>query len=589
MYGPTIAPELNGGGTVLEQLTIRDLALIQHTQLTPSPNLTVISGETGGGKTLVVLALRLLRGEKARAEIVRHGAKAASVDGVFRLAGGERSAHVRKLYEEVLGTEPEDGRIVVSRVVDANGRSRARIDGRPVTVRDLVRFGSLLIEIHGQGKNRSLMRAETQTELLDAFAGLTEQREAFASELAQLRTIAAQLQKLRDGDRERRERVEFLRFCLGEIRSVEPARGEHAGLVRDAKIVHNADRLKQTLEAGVSSLHEGGEEHFVPVRERLSQLERDLRSLMEVDPGLGDATRMLEEAGLLIDEVVRELHSGLGRLDLDPERAAAITQRLDSIERLMARFGPGESELFDSIERMEGELDLLEDAASDPEALVAELDTRVGRLERDGVAITKSRRRAAKQLSRAMVQELALLGMERIQVEVRVDDLEGVSLLDRATELGTSSVDVFLAPNPGEPMTPLRETASGGEVARAMLVLKKILADADRVPVLVFDEADAEIGGRLGFAVGRKFREVAAKHQVLCVTHLPQIAAFADSHFLVGKRVERTGRKERTVSESRLLSAEERRFELASMVRGEEAVDDSALAEAERLIEIAGE
>lgn len=573
---------------MLEQLTIRGLALIECATLSPSRGLTVISGETGGGKSLIVQALRLLRGEKARADIVRRGATAASVDGVFRVESGERSAFVRELYEEVLGTQPEDDRIVVSRVLDAKGRSRARIDGRPVPLRELQRFGALLLEVHGQGANRSLMRSEIQTELVDAFAGGTAMRRDFAQRLSAARAVAKDLEDVRSKQRERRERIEWLQHCLGEIDAVDLRPGEHAELARDVKIQGSWTRMRETLGATLDELREREEG---AVLDRLRAVERDVEGLVELDDRLRAPGRMLDEAAILIDEAGHELASALDRLDFDPQRAEADRVRLAELDRLLERFGPSERELLETEARMREELEQLRDESRTPEALEDELERARSELGLAGDKLTKLRKRAAKRLSTLMIRELGDLGMSRVRVEVRVvEDSEVEDVLDVATPLGTSEVDVFLAPNPGEALTPLRNTASGGEVARVMLVLKKILADADLVPLLIFDEADAEIGGRLGLAVGRKLRDVARQHQVVCITHLPQIAAFADLHCMVRKSVHEesaAGATERTVAELRALSDRERQHELASMARGEAAVDDDALHEAGRLLELA--
>ncbi|HMQ21989.1 MAG TPA: DNA repair protein RecN, partial [Planctomycetota bacterium] len=290
------------------------------------------------------------------------------------------------------------------------------------------------------------------------------------------------------------------------------------------------------------------------------------------------------EATILVDEAAHELAAGLDRLDLDPREEAATRERLAALDRLYQRFGPGEDEVFEAQAAMTAELERLLDESRSPEALadrLAELEVQASEV---GAELTKARRVAAKKLSTLMVRELADLSMSRVRVDVRVTEHEAPTFLERASNLGTSEVAVFMAPNPGEPMTALHETASGGEVARVMLVLKKILADADCVPILVFDEADAEIGGRLGLQVGRKLRAVAQSHQVLCVTHLPQIAAFADQHCLVSKRVD----KGRTISELSVLVGEARERELASMARGE-ALDAQALEEASRLIALARE
>jgi DNA repair protein RecN (Recombination protein N) len=574
---------------MLEELTVRDLALLRQATLRPAKGLTVISGQTGGGKTLVVQALRLLRGEKADADVVRHGATAATIDGSFALTGGERSRRVRELYAEILGQPVEDERIVVSRSVDARGRSQARIDGRPVALRDLRRLGEFLIEIHGQGASQSLVRPESQTELLDAYAGLGERRRELARELHAVRALAERLAAQQKGEHERRERAEFLRFCLADIDRVGPRPGEMAELLAEAGVLRHLDQLRQVVEGGVRQLSEGEDGGSAPILEQLARLQREVVAAVAIDARLEGAARLVEEGRLALEEAARELRDGRERLDLDPLRLEAVEQRLADLQRLLERFGPSEEQLVEARQRMRKELALCEDATQSPEALQAELMRRVAELEASGGELTQARTKAARALSRTLVRELADLGMERLRAEVRIVLNEGDTALSRLTDLGTSHVEVFLAPNPGEPLTALQKTASGGEVARVMLALKKILADQDCVPVLVFDEIDAEIGGRLGLAMGRKLRQLATDHQVLCVTHLPQIAAFAHGHWLVAKRVETGADGERTVSELRELAGDDRQRELASMTRGEGAIDRGALAEAGRLLELAAD
>lgn len=573
---------------MLEQLTIRDLVLLKGSGLLPAEGLTVISGETGGGKSLVVTALRLLQGMRGKADLVRKGASAATIDGVFRLAEGERSRMVRELYEEVLGTQPEEDRILVTRVLDAKGRSKARIDGRPITQKDLQRFGALLLEIHGQGQNRSLVRPEIQTELLDAFAGTSGDREAFARQLIEARGLAQGLRDLQTNEHERLERLEFLRYCLGQIERVSPREGEVEELDQEGRILQNLDLLRRTLSQGLVELYEGSEgSDLRPAVETVTALARDIEALSDMDSRLSEAARLLDESRVLLEESVHELRAGLDRLELDPARLETVEARRSELQTLLDRFGPGEAALLETWARMQTELVSLEEGSRAPQALQEELDVVLADLVKRGEALSRKRRKAARKLSRTLVDELAGLGMDKARAELRILEHEGKEVLDRATALGLSEAEVYLAPNPGEDLTPLRDTASGGEVARVMLVLKKILADADCVPVLVFDEADAEIGGRLGLAVGRKLRAVAQNHQVLCITHLPQIAAFADLHCLVEKKVVEDESGERTISELRVLADSDRRLELASMSRGESALDDSALQEADRLLELA--
>ncbi len=570
---------------MLESLTIRNLALLEEACFTPASGLTVISGETGGGKTLVVRALRLLRGERGRAGLVRKGAVAATIDGVFRLSEGERSGRVRALHEEILGLPPEDDRILISRVLDPKGRGRARISGRPVGLSDLQRIGAWCIEIHGQGANKSLMRPEIQTEMVDAFGGLGKARREFAILLEEARKLERDLSHRLGLESTRRERRAFLRFCLAEIDELDPVEGELDDLRAEVRRLEHLDRLRETIGQGLADLHEGSPERPEPVVEELARVSRAIRGLVELDPSLENAASSLEDSVTLVEDAARELQAGLARLDIDPGLLEERRARLEAWERLCERFGPGESEVLSARERMRAELRELEDPERSEDRLRAALDEKLRACEEKGRLLTRGRKRAAKALERLMVRELSELGMSGVEVEFRVVEKTGGSLLEHANELGTSEIRIFLAPNPGEPPAPLSESASGGEVARTMLAFKKILADADRVPVLVFDEIESEIGARLGLEVGKKMRILGRSHQVICVTHLPQVAAFGDSHWLVRKEVEGKGARARTRSLLRPIEGEARRLELAQMAVGQAAVDEGALAEAGRLLQ----
>ena len=575
---------------MLDQITIQNLALLEDVSLSPSAALNVISGETGGGKSLLVQALKLLRGEKGRPGLVRFGASAATVDGVFLLTQGERSQKVRDLYEEVMGVPLEADRLVVSRILDSNGRSKARIDGRPITLKNLQAFGALLIEIHGQGANRTLVRSETQTEFLDTFGGLRESRHEFRSQLHSLRDLHRRWLEARDKEREKRDRVEFLRYCLSEIEAFAPGEFEYEELKEEANLLQHQDRLRSSLTRGWERLYEGQELEGGSQPSLLEEVEAiitETEALSEIDTKLEGAVRILREASVLLEEGARELRDGLSRLSLDRERIPWVSERLAGFERLLDRFGPGMEELFQARNRMKEELLDLEDPKKGMEALGEELKKQERLVKNIGESLTKARKLAAKKLSGLLLAELKDLEMERARVEVRVVDHEGGTLLEQASDLGLSSVEVFLAPNPGEPLSPLAETASGGEVARVMLALKKILADADRVPVLVFDEVDSEIGGRLGLQLGAKLAWVARNHQVFCVTHLPQIAAFAEMHVLIRKLVSEDSRGERTTAHVLTLEEPDRVLELASMQVGKRALDEASLEEARRLLHLA--
>ncbi|MBK8980291.1 MAG: DNA repair protein RecN [Planctomycetes bacterium] len=561
---------------MLASLHVRDLALLATAELRFEAGLNVLSGETGGGKSLVVAALKLLRGERASAGLIRHGADELRVDGEFLLGEGARSAAVAELLTEVCGRPPEEGVVVVSRSVDRSGRSRVRIDGRPATLQDLRALCGHLIEIHGQGETRALMRPEIQAETLDAVAGSTELRQRFADALAAARAAAARLEEAGGHERERLERIAFLRYQVHEMQAVGLTEGELADVEAEHQVLANLDRMRAWLADALDALSEGDG----PALDALGRAARALDPAAEIDRELAPAAELVADARAAVADAARIVQSRLSGLDLDPARLGDIEERLATLRRALARFGPTERDFLATLQRNAAELAELEDEASEPAALQEAVDKRLAELEAAARKLVRARRKGAGGLVAAIEAELTDLGMPHTRFRIAMDDdvPAGRALLDAATAHGPGPLDFEVRINPGEPFRSMRETASGGEMARIVLAVKKCLADRDRVPFVVFDEIDAEIGGRLGLQVGRKLKDVAAHHQVLIVTHLPQVAAFADVHLKVAKSV----RGERTWASVERLDDEAAERELAAMAAGESA-DREALEEARRL------
>lgn len=562
---------------MLLSLHIRDLALIESAELAFVSGLNVISGETGGGKSLVVTALKLLRGEKANGQLVRHGATELRVDGEFALGGGERSRAVPDVVRQELGFDLDGDVVLVTRIVDAQGRSRVRVNDRPATLAALRTLGAFLLEIHGQDDSRCLMRPEIQCETLDAFAGAGELRAAFADALAAARAVEARLAAAKAAQRDKGQREEFLRYQVEAMRELDLQEGEVVRLEEEHRLLAHLDRQRDLVQGALAELQDG-EENAAAL---LARALRRVREAASIDKSLADAARQVEDAEMLVTEAARALQSGLGRLDLDPARLQDIDDRLAAIRDSLRRFGPGEAEWFAAFGAAKTELQRLTDDKEQPEALAEELRKAAAVAVEAGAKLIRARKKATAGFCAAVQNELASLKMS--DTRLRVDFAEQIDpdkLLVEATAHGPSPVELMVRINPGEPFHPLRETASGGELARIILAVKKTLADQDRVPFLVFDEVDSEIGGRLGLAVGRKLREVAAHHQVLIVTHLPQVAAFAQAHFKVEKRVA----KGRTSSTVVRLDAAARDAELAAMSSWDGA-DKTALQEARRLVE----
>ncbi len=562
---------------MLQTLTIHDLALIHRAEISLAKGLNVISGETGGGKSLIITALKLLRGGKASADMVRHGAKELRVDAEFRLGEGDRAkATLQALRQDCGAQVEEEGLLLLTRVVDAQGRSKVRLNGQPSTLAMLRQVGGWLLEIHGQGDSRALMRPEIQCETLDAFAGTQGLRQEFAAALTAARKVQEKVQAQLEHESERLSRLEFLRFQTSEMEALEMQPGELARLVQEHALMAHVDRLRELLNESLLGLQDGEP----AASDLLAQAERALTQAAGIDKQLAEAETMVSDAAMQVAEACRLLQSGLGRLDLDPARLQQVEDRLAELRKALGRFGPEEQDFFSRLQQCKAELVELESPEHSPEELQLEAQRLLQAAGKLGQRLTKARRKAAKPFASAVQKELAGLGMAQTVLQVAMgSDPAAENLLQEANLHGPTMVDFEVRINPGEPFRSMKETASGGEMARLVLAVKKCIADQDRVPFLVFDEVDAEIGGRLGLQVGTKLRDVSLHHQVCIVTHLPQVAAFAETHIQVAKTVV----EGRTQTQVRTLDQKAVEQELAAMAVGEGA-DASAIQEARRLV-----
>jgi DNA repair protein RecN (Recombination protein N) len=418
------------------------------------------------------------------------------------------------------------------------------------------------------------MRPEIQAETLDAFAGTTALREEFEKRLAEARALRTRLQEALGSSRERTQRVDFLRYQVAEIERLGLEPGEPARLEEEHTMLANLDRLREGLDQALGLL----QDQEPAAVDLLGRAERAIADLSTVDARLEPAAELLADASARLAEAARMLQSRMSDLDLDPGRLAVVEERLAAVRRALARFGPTEEDLRRELDAQRAELAQLTGGDDDARALGARVEEAFGEAASVGRKLLRARRKAAPAFSAAIEAELAALGMPHTRLTVDLpDDVDAAGLATPSS--APAAVDFLVRINPGEPQKSMRETASGGEAARIVLAVKKCLADQDRVPFVAFDEIDAEIGGRLGLAVGKKLAEVARDHQVLIVTHLPQVAAFADAHFKVHKQV--AGGRTRTAVE--LLDSQARELELAAMAAGEGA-DAAAVAEARRLV-----
>ncbi len=538
---------------MLRELRIRNFAVIAEVSVPFTPGLNVLSGETGTGKSMVIDALLLVRGGRAQTDVIRSDAESASVEAVFEV---DPHGGVAAVLEEA-GLAHEEGLLVIRRELARSGRHRAFANDSPVTVGLLERLGDQLVELHGQHEHQRLLEPSAQLELLDRFAEAEPLRERVGELFAKHRAARAEIDRTRETERDRAQREDLLRFQVSELDAARLRPGEEEELRAERRRLQHAERLTAALTEAGALLDEDRDSAL----SRLDRVARLLQEIVRVDPAGTAPLEALEAARAHLDDVragVRSLRDGIGA---EPGRLEAIDDRLDALTRLKRKYGDSEdamlafrAEAARELERLERHEELL----AGQERLLTELEAE---LAAAAAALGGRRREGAARLGAQAQRELRTLGMERAVFEVAVEGLP----LDAISARGQDRVELRLSTNPGEEVKPLSRVASGGELSRTMLALKAVLARADRVPTLVFDEIDAGIGGGVAGVVADKLAAAAQGRQVLCVTHLAPIAARAGHHVRVTKRV----RGGRTGVSAEALEGEERVAEIARMLGGD--------------------
>ena len=505
---------------MIAELRIRDLATIDDVTLALGEGLNVLSGETGAGKSMLVDALGLLLGGRAESGLVRPGAAKTIVEGALEVNG----AALRRLEE--LGLDADERRVVVRREVSAEGRSRAWVNGSPTTNAVLADLGALLVDLHGQHETESLMRTEAQRDILDAFADADGDRAAVAEAhgaVSALRREMTSLERRRD---EVRRRADYLRHVVAEIDRAKLQPGEDARLEQEARRLGQAS----TLSGHAARLAEALGDADGGAQDALTRAERALSALERVDDAVADWRELLEAARANLDELARSAGAYADEVQDDPERLAAVERRRDVLFGLMQKYGVDVDAVLAARAEAAAELDVLDTADLDLRSLAARRDAAEAALAQSAAVLSGRRRQAAEKLARAVNRWLPRLGLPGGRLSVVLEPLSEVQ------SHGAEGVTFQVQLNAGIEARPLAKVASGGERSRLMLALKVVLARQDAVPSLVFDEVDQGIGGEVGAQVAEALGEVAARHQVLVITHLPQIAARADQHLVVTKR-----------------------------------------------------
>ena len=544
---------------MLERLVIRDLALVERAEIAFGCGLHAVTGETGAGKSLMVDALALVVGGRADADIVREGTKSCIVEAEFRLAG-DSSKRVAELLDE-WGLEFDGETVIVRREVSAEGRSRASVNQSSITLANLKRLGEQLLDLHGQHEHQSLLRDGAALATLDRLAGLEPERAKFADTLAALRESENELARLRESLATFAERRDYLASAAEELDEAQLREGEEAALKAEAARLAHADRLRELATLASERLSEG-EGAAV---EAIGVARHAVEQASALDPSLVEALAQLTEANIAAQEAARTLAAYLGHLEADPERLETVEARRELYTRLTRKYRRALVDLIAWREELATEL--LQ--GNDAEGALARAEDRVAKAEgvciAVGKALSKKRQAAAKEWSMSLTRELKPLGFPHARVNFEV-----ATVLDgRPTPHGLDEVTLAFTANPGEPPRPLAKIASGGELSRVMLALKCALQTRDRVDLLVFDEVDSGIGGAVAQAVGERLRGLAEHRQVVCVTHLPLIAALAGHHLAVSKHVAGG----RTTARVAVLERNERVEELARMLAGERVTE----------------
>ncbi|MFJ6796387.1 DNA repair protein RecN [Streptomyces sp. NPDC091268] len=569
---------------VLEEMRIRSLGVIDDAVVELSPGFTAVTGETGAGKTMVVTSLGLLLGGRADPALVRIGAKAAVVEGRIVMRPDAPAA----LRAEEAGAELDDGALLISRTVSAEGRSRAHVGGRSVPVGLLAELADDLVAVHGQTDQQGLLRPARQRQALDRYAGdaVAVPLEKYASAYRRLRAVAAELEEITTRARERAQEADLLRFGLEEIAAVQPVAGEDTELAAEAERLGHAESLASAAQIAHAALAGNPEDpEGVDANTLVAGAHRALESVRSHDPALGALAERIGELGILLADVAGELAGYADDLDADPLRLAAVEERRAALTQLTRKYGDSVDSVLEWAER--GSARLLELDGDDERIteLTAERDGLRAELSHLAQALTDARGEAATRFAEAVTEELASLAMPhaRVTIDIRqADDPEGVEVHGRPVAYGPSGADeveLLLAPHPGAQPRPIAKGASGGELSRVMLAVEVVFAGSDPVPTYLFDEVDAGVGGKAAVEVGRRLAKLAKSAQVVVVTHLPQVAAFADRQLLV----EKTNDGSVTRSGVTVLEGEARIRELSRMLAGHED-SASARAHAEELL-----
>jgi DNA repair protein RecN (Recombination protein N) len=551
---------------MLNELRIENFAIIDRLELHFKPGLITFTGETGAGKSIIIDAVETLLGGRAEATMIRSGAERANIEASFHL-----TPHIRQAVHTILAREDlldDPDYLTLGREIRSTGRNVARVNGRATNVSLLRELGELLVDVHGQSEHLSLLRVREHLALLDRYAESDDLLKVYDETYRQLAALRRKLSELRSLESEAARNTDLLTYQINEIEAARLQIGEEEELRAERTRLANAEGLASLAQQALLLLDEGTPE-APPVIDQFGRAVEAINGLSRLDPAQSALNEQAQEIFDNLTELARELRAYLEGIEFNPKRLDQVEERLNLIHLLKRKYGANIQEILAFAEQAHQQLETITHASERVEELLARESELLIDLAERGLALSEKRRSAALHLNREMELELADLRMQAAQFSVEFSQREhpeGVPVGDGRRlafdASGLERVEFLIAPNPGEGLKPLVKIASGGETSRLMLALKNVLARADQVPALIFDEIDQGIGGRVGTIVGQKLWRLARIHQVLCITHLPQLAAFGEQHFQVRKQVE-SGRTQTVVVD---LAGEERLKELAQML-----------------------
>lgn len=563
---------------MLIQLEIQDVALIDKISIELGAGLNILTGETGAGKSIIIDSINAILGSRASKDIIRTGSKKALIEAVF-LADKDK---VRDVMND-MGMEPEeDGTIILSREISQSGRNTCRINGKMVAASFLKIIGERLIDIHGQQDNQSLLKTENHIDLLDLFGGEKIQsiNREYLSLLEQYKQTKAELKALSGDPGERERKTDLLKYQVNEIKKAKPVPGEETRLNKRKMILINAEKIKGSLSAA-HSLLSSGESRGRPALDVLNEALSHLNSVSGLEESYNDVCRRLQDIIYQLDDLSGDVRKYHESVEYDPMLLDEIEGRLDLIYKLKRKYGPDISDVLQYCAAAEKQLEEIENSEEAAIVLGERLENLDNRLFEASCRLNAERTKAASILEEHIGRQLDDLEMKRasFKVDIRMDNRKEGMGERKYTQYGLDKVEFLISPNAGEPLKPLARIASGGEMARIMLAIKTILADVDRIPTLIFDEIDNGISGKAAHKVGEKLYYISCGHQVICVTHLPQIACMADHHYLIEKFADNN----RTRTMVRKLDGRKNVTEIARLIGGTD-ISEASLKYAEEMI-----